>query len=235
LTWPSKLKTCCFVLGILIILAVSFNLKKCYFNEKYCARLEKTFQLLKSHNFSNIEHFKSGTEKTSALTLATIEILKQNANDEPILIVEDDIAVYKEIPETIDVDDNTDAFYLGLSMHGGHPRFNYNVYLGVDVVPKQNGLCRVYNMLGAHAIIYITQKYKLGVQQSLEKSQTKSLQNDVCISRIQKLFCVFCPLQPIFFQNDKCDFENSKATQIKFTVSAHDQEKNVEFLEEITT
>lgn len=184
-------------------------------NEKYQTRKEKVMNLLRLHNFQDISHFKSGTEKyPTCLTLANVQILKANLHDEPVLILEDDVEI-ANIPDTIEVDDRTDALYLGLSIHGGHPRFNINIDQGVDVHNIGNGVSKVYNMLGTHAIIYISKRYKSAVADILEKTLGQHM--DVCISRIQKLFNVLCLNNPVFFQNDESDPKNSYATQIKFS------------------
>lgn len=184
-------------------------------NEKYQTRKEKVMNLLRVHDFESVSHFKSGTEKyPTCLTLANIDILKRNLDDEPVLILEDDIEI-THLPDTIEVDDAVDALYLGLSIHGGHPRFNTNIDMGVDVYNIGDGISKVYNMLGAHAIVYISKRYKSAVVDILEKTIGQHM--DVCISRIQKLFNVLCLNNPVFFQNDECDVKNSYATQIKFS------------------
>jgi hypothetical protein len=184
-------------------------------NEKYRTRKEKTMNLLRFHEFKDVTHFKSGTEKyPTCLTLANIEILKQNLNDKPVLILEDDIELTK-IPDVLEIDDDTDALYIGLSIHGGHPRFNTNVDQGVDVHSVGDAISKVYNMLGTHAIVYISSRYKTAVIDVLEKTLGSHM--DVMISRIQKFFNVMCLNTPIFFQNDECDPKNSLATQIKFS------------------
>ena len=70
-------------------------------NEKYMAREKHMYDLLSGIGFKSITHFKSGSESyPTCLVKATTDILNQCMNDDPILIVEDDIEM---------IDENSDA------------------------------------------------------------------------------------------------------------------------------
>ena len=57
-------------------------------NEKYHARKEHMVKLLNSIGFKNIIHHKSGNEDyPTCLLKAFINILTENLNDEPILLL----------------------------------------------------------------------------------------------------------------------------------------------------
>ena len=61
-------------------------------NPKYNERKQHMDTLLKSIGFKSITHFKSGTEEyPTCLAKATIAILNQFLNDEPVIIFEDDV------------------------------------------------------------------------------------------------------------------------------------------------
>ena len=75
--------------------------------------------------------------------------------DPPFIILEDDATPSNFIPE-IEVPDDADAVYLGVSSWGrmnGHS----GPYVQYDEV--DNGLLKVYNMLGTHAILYLNKEY----------------------------------------------------------------------------
>ena len=87
-------------------------------NEKYSARKTHMFELLSKIGFKSIIHHKSGNEEyPTCLTKATIDILQNYLNDEPMILLEDDIEPFLELNSQteIDIPKDTDAFYLGFS------------------------------------------------------------------------------------------------------------------------
>lgn len=167
-------------------------------NEKYHERKLYMDNLLTTLNFTDFTHYKSGTDSyPKCLCDANIDILQNNLNN-PILILEDDLGYIGM--DDIEIPDDADALYLGLSKSGGHPTENRD--LGSSVFsPYSDKLVRVGNMLTTHAILYISPRYKEAVINIL-KSNT-SHYNDVLISRIQKDYNVYALKKPIFYQAAK--------------------------------
>lgn len=166
-------------------------------NEKYHMRKLHMEDLLTKIGFTNIEHYKSGTENyPSCLNDATIDILQNNL-EEPVIVLEDDIDW-----TGIDEIDNpeSDAIYLGLSKCAGHP--TENVHYGESVFEKwSDSQVRILNMLSAHAILYKSKKYKLAVIKKLTEYKNIVYYNDVLISRIQPTFIVLGVKKPLFYQS----------------------------------
>ena len=127
-------------------------------NEKYNKRKIHMDQLLTKHGFTNFIHYKSSTEKYPlCLNNATIDIFSKYKP--PFLLLEDDIDCdIDTFPEEIDIPDTTDAFYLGLSCGGGHQTYNYDEE-DSSFIQISNSIVKIRNMLSAHAVIYINQKY----------------------------------------------------------------------------
>lgn len=164
-------------------------------NEKYHARKVHMDTMLAELGFKDVVHFKSGTEGyPRCLANANIEILTRYMN-EPILLLEDDVE-FTGIEE-FDFVHGADAIYFGLSQCAGHPTGNYNEGQ-CQVAPYSDTQVRVYNMLGTHAILYITPEYKLAV---IDKLRDLMGHTDVAISRIQPKFRVLANKQPSFFQS----------------------------------
>ena len=179
-------------------------------NDKYHKRKLHMDKLLNKYEFKNIIHYKSSTEKYPyCLNNATIEIFSKYKP--PFLLLEDDIEVTHTIPEILEIPDNTDAFYLGLSSGGGHIKNNHD-----DGDSKfeyvNNNLFKVKNMLAAHAILYITPKYILTVRNMLITKP--NYYNDVIISQIQNKFNIYCHDESYFYQSIHYD-GHENATKIK--------------------
>jgi hypothetical protein len=166
-------------------------------NEKYNARKQHMYNLLNTIGFTNIEHFKSGTENyPTCLNMATIHILENNL-DIPVLIVEDDIE-WTGILE-IDYNEQSDAVYLGISKSGGHPTLNYHCEDGSKFEKWSDTQVRVINMLSGHAIVYNTRKYKEAVINILKINLT--YYNDVLFTRLQKDYLILANKKPVFYQS----------------------------------
>lgn len=82
----------------------------------------------------------------------------ESSKDKPALIIFDDVKTTPSYSSTIDIPDDTDAFYLGTSLNG---------ILQGKVLPRTS-LCayhdsnnlKILNMVCSHAILYISNEYK---------------------------------------------------------------------------
>ena len=175
-------------------------------NEKYEKRKNHVNELLTRIGIKNFTHFKSGTESyPSCLSLATVEILKCHMDDNPILILEDDVewtGIYN-----FNISSKCDAIYLGLSKSAGHATENIHEgsFQFLDLNTPQ---VKVINMLGGHAVVYITQKYKQAVVDILLSNNL--YYNDVLMSTIQKKYNVIANKIPLFFQSQIYDGNEEK-------------------------
>jgi hypothetical protein len=183
-------------------------------NEKYHKRKLHMDQLLIKLEFKNIIHYKSSNEKyPNCLNNATIDIFSKY--QPPFLLLEDDINETQNIPEMLEIPDDTDAFYLGLSSGGGHGEHNYD-YGNSQFKNINHNLFKVNNMLSTHAILYITSNYILNIRNQLITKPT--YYNDVIISQIQHKFNIYCHNESYFYQAK--EFEGHEdATKIKLNNS----------------
>ena len=100
----------------------------------------------------------------------------------------------------IEIPDNADALYLGISSWGrmnGHNGF----YLQYDEFEEQSNLLRIYNMLGGHSIIYLTEDYKKMCEKvSYHAGYVIKDYQDIGFAEIQKFFNVYSLNNPMFYQ-----------------------------------
>uniref|UniRef100_A0A6C0IIH0 Glycosyltransferase n=1 Tax=viral metagenome TaxID=1070528 RepID=A0A6C0IIH0_9ZZZZ len=172
-------------------------------NEKYKKRKQHMQTLLKRIGFKDIVHFKSSSVNYPlCLTLATIEILKKYM-DEPILLLEDDIEFTGV--DNFDYVEDADAIYFGIGKSGGHPKENIHRGNAIFINYSPNQV-KVHNMLTAHAILYISRRYKSAVIQRLQENINTF--NDVVISRVQPHFKVLANKIPSFYQSSKFNDDN---------------------------
>lgn len=175
-------------------------------NDKYTARKEHMLQLLKSIGFKTIIHHKSGNEAyPTCLVQATINVLQNYLNDEPIILLEDDIEPFLQLNSDSEIDfpEDTDAFYIGFSKSGGHKTLNSHD--GFSHVQKiSDKYIRILNMLSAHAILYKSKIYKERVILEMKKIlKTPKYYNDVIIARLHSEYKIYGYYYPFFYQSIK--------------------------------
>ncbi len=158
----------------------------------------------------HIEHYKSSITKTycQELKKITANILEANLNDEPILIVEDDINITHWYLEklkngiNISIPEDADAVYLGLYRYGIHPTKEGLYPKPFSLTTNDSEIVQIFNMLSGHAIIYKSKKYKEEIIK-LFRDETNKQNNDVILARNIGRFKVYAFKKPIFFQDKK--------------------------------
>lgn len=171
-------------------------------------RKEQTEKLLTDLNFTNYQRYsaKTGKNAIEGCALSHIDILRNNKDNTPFLIVEDDIALAIGYQTTIEVPDDTDAIYLGYSMWGYDAerakKFS-KMETPTTFSSIGNNLYKIANMLSTHAIMYCSERYANATANIMELIWNKEQWHcDYACALIQSEFNVYAPAKPYFFQYD---------------------------------
>lgn len=185
-------------------------------NEKYHERKLHMDKLLADLGFTNVHHYKSGTEGYPAcLNRATIDILQSNL-DEPILFLEDDVDT-TGLCEVV-VPDGADAIYVGLSNRAGSRTHNWDEGWA-EMEPYSVSQVRIMNMLSAHAVLYLSRSYKEKVIETLTTHMNTNYFNDVLISRLHPHFMILANRVPAFWQANRFNAPRDLEKDTKITFS----------------
>ena len=114
----------------------------------------------------------------------------------PFIVFEDDCVIKNFQPE-IEIPDDADAVYLGVSSWG---RMNSHSGPFVQYQEVEDGLLRVYNMLGAHAILYLNSDYISLCSKISEQAFHIADHQDIGFAEIQRYFNVYAFDDPMFYQ-----------------------------------
>lgn len=119
----------------------------------------------------------------------------------PFILFEDDCVLFEENFEPIvELPDDADALYLGISSWGrmnGHD----GQYVQYDEFDEHPNLLRVYNMLGGHSVVYLSDQYReMCAKVSYHGGYVIKNYQDVGFAEIQKFFNVYSLNNPIFYQ-----------------------------------
>jgi hypothetical protein len=157
--------------------------------------IEKSLNELGFKNIIRVSAFKDrigkrGCAYSHAMALEEIE--------PPFIVLEDD-CVPLNFFDSIEIPDDADAVYLGISSWG---RMNSHSGPCVQYEEVENyaDLLRVYNMVGAHAILYINPDYVDLCKRIAYHGYLISDHHDIGFAEVQKYYDVYAFDSPMFYQ-----------------------------------
>lgn len=176
-----------------------------YINTKNAEEKDKkTRAMLEGLGFKDINRFEGVDIKEPKVGCAVSHnlLLEKILDVEyPVLILEDDVDI-SQFNAEIEVPDNSDAVYLGLSKYGiylNSPNQNIVSKTKYDIIDKN--ICKLYNMLSAHAVILISKKYKHSIYNDIKKQIEIKDNQDKARARSMSRFNVYALRNPIFYQS----------------------------------
>lgn len=181
---------------------------------KYRDRVLTVFGRLIDEGFKNITFIKSvpGPNNTASLTNTVIDIFKTELSQtRPFIILEDDCAFFHKY-DYIEVPNNFDVLYLGLSLWAYpyspntllyKPRPNIVPKSETTVVPYNDLLVQVKAMTGGHAILFYSREF---IRQFLQKINEISqsiddLPHDLLFSALHSFYNIYALKRPMFYQD----------------------------------
>ena len=158
-----------------------------------------TENMLKRMGFKYVERFSALRHEAGRIigcARSHYEILK--TQKPPFIILEDDCELNKEFVDEIELPDDADSLYLGIS-HWGRYLNHSGPYVHITKVNEE--LVRVHNMLATHAILYLTEPY-VDICKRISYHFGYEVENhlDIGFAEIHKLYNVFSFDKPLFRQ-----------------------------------
>ena len=126
-----------------------------------------------------------------------LKALEKAHNGQPFVLMEDDVAVKRWEP-IIEIPDDADAFYLGIS---GWGRMNSHSGPFVQWENVSDEILRVYNMLSGHAIMYISDRY-IDIAKRIAYHAGYNIEDhvDIGFAEVQRWHNVYAFDDPYFYQ-----------------------------------
>jgi hypothetical protein len=144
---------------------------------------------------------KSGTTGFSRiLDLATYNQIR-NQPFQPFVIFEDDVKKYRKFPKTIEIPDDTDILYIGLSVFGMNDKTDTHTVCFTNV-ETNNQVIRIYNMLSLHGIIICSTRGLLAIQKCMLEGYFKDIIWDIFTAQIQPYYNVYALKKPLVYQDN---------------------------------
>jgi GR25 family glycosyltransferase involved in LPS biosynthesis len=182
--------------------------------DKHIDRNKDMVQLGKDLEIANYKRVL-GTEivghPKAGCATSHLEIL--NLISKPTVILEDD-CVISRASMIIDVPDDADAIYLGLSEWGYLNSMSKRKNFNHKKHPNFKRVYKIDGMLATHAILYISPEYIEMAKKVAKWSAENDQHIDQGFALIQKYFNVYALAVPIFYQHS-----NTDATNIRLKVN----------------
>ena len=143
-------------------------------------------------------HYK----KSFGVAMAHHQALSQALLDDnfPFIVLEEDVSLMRDVPDSVHIPDGADAIYLGASQWGLK---NGKGGLHICVERRNGGLYRVYNMLAAHAIMYLSRQYVEFLIKGIEVFLEIPTNQDKMRAETIKYWNVYALATPVFYQTGR--------------------------------
>ena len=134
--------------------------------------------------------------------LGHLRALRAASPGRPLLILEDDVQTSAGVAPVIELPDEADALYLGVSRFGAIDLIDYVGFsnmIAAEAIDER--LLRVYNLLGAHAILYLSERFKAAAAEAILRAVAdEDREHDKEMARLQESFAVYALRRPLFYQ-----------------------------------
>jgi hypothetical protein len=128
----------------------------------------------------------------------------------PFIVLEDD-CIPENFISTVTIPDNADALYLGVSCWG-----RMNAHSGPCVhwqpVPEFPNVVRIYNMLSAHAILYLSSDFTSLCKRIAMHGYQIADHHDIGFAEIQRYYSVYALDAPLFRQTSSVGTDQPLST-----------------------
>lgn len=171
------------------------------------------YNLTEVNPIADIGKCKSGASGFSKILDLACQKQHRNMPFQPFVIFEDDVKKHREFPLNIDIPDDTDILYIGLSRCGMNNRTAKN---DVRFINVNEDVIRIYNMLSLHGIIICSVRGLLMIQKCMLEGYYKNTIWDIYTAQIQPYLNVYALKNPLVYQYEKIGGveEHTKLTYI---------------------
>jgi hypothetical protein len=173
----------------------------------------KNYKLVEVNPIMDIGRNKSGASGFSKiLDLACIN-QDNNKPFQPFAILEDDVKKNCDFPSDIEIPDDTDILYIGLSRCG----MNNHEAGTVCFKNINDNIIKIYNMLSLHGIIICSMRGLLSIQKCMLEGYFKNIIWDIFTAQIQPYLNVYALKNPLVYQYEK--------------IGGHEEETRIDYID----
>lgn len=117
-------------------------------------------------------------------------------NFEPFVMLEDDVKILRSFPEYVEIPDDADILYIGLSSCS----LSSNGTLYYEFIYRNSPILKIYNMLASHGIVICSLRGMMMYQKALFESYYTDEPWDVLYAKVMPLINVYATKNPLVYQ-----------------------------------
>jgi len=183
------------------------------------------YHLIEINPIMGISKFHSGITGFLRIINKSIKDQKEKNVFEPFIILEDDVKKYRDFPSNLEIPNECDILYIGLSKWGITTNSNQGVENSVKYTNINNDIIRIYNMLSTHGMLICSIQGLFILQQCLMEDYLYDRHYDLSICQIQPYYNIYALKIPLVYQAIYID-ENQKIQNI-----VHEKTTKIEYTE----
>ncbi len=117
---------------------------------------------------------------------------------QPFIVYEDDCSKFREFPEYVEIPDNADILYVGLSRYSMNNTSHHlqNYFENID-----NEVISIKNMLSAHGIMVCSASGAHALQKAALEGYYKNKQHDIFYAYLHTCYNVYALKKPLVYQD----------------------------------
>jgi hypothetical protein len=167
---------------------------------------------------NGISRYQSGSSGFSRMLDLAVSQQDITLPFSPFILLEDDVKKYREIPDEIEIPDNSDLLYIGLSLWGmTNKPDGSNVDVCHSKVKGYDELVRVYNMLSTHGFIVCSIRGLITLQKCLYEDFYRNRGWDMSLAHIQPHINAYAYKIPMVYQYEPMGGQE-QSTKIEITI-----------------
>ena len=134
--------------------------------------------------------------------LSHIKILSKSGAKPPFIILEDDCSVTTSYQQHLNICDQADVVYLGVSTWGVLPAiYPRGIANAVIATRYSQDFLKLHNMLSSHAMLYLSERFVKAVRTKAIECLINEVCFDIGLAALQKEFLALTPNCPFFYQD----------------------------------
>jgi hypothetical protein len=174
----------------------------------------KDYKIKEVNPILGIGKCKSGSIGMSRMIDMGLKNQDRTKPFQPFIMLEDDTAKYREFPDKIEIPDDADILYIGLSKCGTNDKYADCSTLHFKEINKD--VIRIYNMLALHGIIICSAQGANAIQKCMCEGYFNNKIWDLYTAYIQPYYNVYALKNPLVYQFEKIG-GNEGATKFNMT------------------
>jgi hypothetical protein len=174
----------------------------CDMNGERKKHVEMEFENVKFINpILGISKYKSGASGFIRMIEEGLMLQKFDEPFKPFILMEDDVSYYEKIDD-VDIPNDTDILYIGLSRcsMNSNSYHHGNYYESIDGYPN---IVRIKNMLASHGIMICSSLGASAIQRCMMEIWYTDKGWDIPMSYIQPYYNVYALRKPLVYQDSK--------------------------------